>query len=120
MSSRRGAGSPAGDSGATGRGGAGEPASSTPQGSARPVIAAASFLLTLLCVVLAVFAGVANGLLVLATIFAAVFAWAVGAFRRGFWVAIDPYDSSSRLDDLDGARISRAEGGDHDGEEPVA
>lgn len=59
-------------------------------GSAMPLIRWASGLLTLLCVVLAVITGVANGLLVLATIFAAVFAWANGAFTSGFWVAEMP------------------------------
>lgn len=55
------------------------------QGSGRVIIGMASLNLTLLCVVLAVLAGVANGLLVLATIFAATFAWSVGAFSRSFW-----------------------------------
>lgn len=55
-------------------------------GSARPLIAWAALVLTLLCVVLAVVVGRANGLLVLATVFAVVFAWAVGAFTRWFWV----------------------------------
>lgn len=54
-------------------------------GSARPLIAWIALLLTLLCVVLAVVTLRANGLLVLALIFAAVFTWAVGAFSRGFW-----------------------------------
>ena len=54
-------------------------------GSARVVIAAAAFLLALLCVVLAFVAGVANGLLILATVFAVIFAWAVGALRASFW-----------------------------------
>lgn len=49
------------------------------------VIRYASFLLTLLCVVLAVVAGAANGLLLLATIFAATFAWSVGFFNRAYW-----------------------------------
>jgi hypothetical protein len=44
-----------------------------------------SAVLTLLCVVVAWVTGLANGVLVLATIFAAVFAWSVGAFRASFW-----------------------------------
>jgi len=67
------------------RGTVGTDAAATPIGSARPVIAWASFVLTLLCVVLAVLAGVANGLLLLATIFAATFAWSVGCFNRAYW-----------------------------------
>lgn len=51
----------------------------------RVVIGMTSLNLTILCVALAFVAGVANGLLVLATIFAAVFAWAAGAFSRSFW-----------------------------------
>ncbi|WP_181158123.1 hypothetical protein [Microbacterium sp. MYb64] len=54
-------------------------------GSARPLIAWVALLLALLCVVLAVVTMRANGLLVMALIFAAAFAWAVGAFTRGFW-----------------------------------
>lgn len=55
------------------------------QGSALPLIRVASLVLTLLCVVLALAAGIANGLLVLATIFAAVFIWSVGGFTKQFW-----------------------------------
>lgn len=55
-------------------------------GSARPLIAWVSLLLALLCVLLAFLAGIDNGLLVLATVFAVIFAWAVGAFTRAFWV----------------------------------
>ena len=51
------------------------------------LIAWASGLLALLCVVLVVVTLRANGLLILATIFAAVFAWSVGAFNRNFWSA---------------------------------
>lgn len=50
-------------------------------GSARPLIALASALLTLLCVALAFVFGVANGLLILATIFVVVHAWALGFIR---------------------------------------
>lgn len=50
-------------------------------GSARPLIALASAVLTLLCVALAVALGVANGLLLLATIFVVVHAWALGFIR---------------------------------------
>lgn len=57
------------------------------RGSALVLIQYVSVLLALLCVVLAFIFGVANGLLVLATIFAAVFAWSVGAFNKGFWSA---------------------------------
>lgn len=51
----------------------------------RVVVGMAALNLTILCVVLAFFAGVANGLLILATLFSAVFAWAAGAFSRSFW-----------------------------------
>lgn len=54
-------------------------------GTARPVIAWIALLLTVLCVVLAVVTMRANGLLVLALIFAFTFAWAVGALTRAFW-----------------------------------
>lgn len=56
-------------------------------GSARIVIGMAALVLTLLCVVLACVVGLSNGLLVLALIFAAVYAWAAGAFARDghFW-----------------------------------
>lgn len=56
-----------------------------PRGSALTLISYASALLTLLCVVLAFVAGIANGLLVLATISAAIFAWSVGFFNRAYW-----------------------------------
>lgn len=56
-------------------------------GTARVVIGMASFFLTVLCVVLAFVFGVANGLLVLATVFLGVFIWAVGAYRSTFWSA---------------------------------
>ncbi|MDA4893266.1 hypothetical protein [Microbacterium resistens] len=44
-----------------------------------------SLLLTVLCLVLALVTMRANGLLLLATVFAVVFSWAVGGFTRGFW-----------------------------------
>ncbi|WP_141651292.1 hypothetical protein [Microbacterium sp. 3J1] len=78
-----GSGEPTGERAEVDRGSAGAAAPAT--GSARIVIGMAALNLTILCVVLACFAGVANGLLVLATIFAAVFAWAAGAFTRSFW-----------------------------------
>lgn len=78
-----GSGEPTGDGAEVDRGSAGAAAPAT--GSVRVVIGMASLNLTILCVVLACFAGVANGLLVLATLFAAVFAWAVGAYSRSFW-----------------------------------
>lgn len=56
-------------------------------GTARVTIAAVAMFLTLLCVGLAVALQVANGLLVLATIFAAAYAWAIGAFNKRFWLA---------------------------------
>jgi len=80
-----GSGTPTGDRASAGRGSAGEQPRPDRIGSARVVIGMASLNLTILCVVLAFVAGVANGLLVLATIFAAVFAWAAGAFSRSFW-----------------------------------
>lgn len=54
-------------------------------GSARPLIAWLALLAALLCVVLAFVGRVDNGLMVLATVFAVIFAWAVGAFTRAFW-----------------------------------
>lgn len=68
-------------------------------GSARPLIAWASLLLTAVCLLVVVVTMRANGILVLATLFAAVFAWAIGAFTRSFWVADER--TSSRLDDVD-------------------
>lgn len=68
-------------------------------GSARPLIAWAALLLTLLFVVLAVVAGRANGLLVLATVFAGVFVWALGAHRASWWVADE--EASRRYDAID-------------------
>lgn len=50
-----------------------------------PLISWASALLTLLCVVLALVVGVANGLLVLATVFVAIFTWSVGGFKASSW-----------------------------------
>lgn len=68
-------------------------------GTARPLIAWVAFTLTVLCVVLAIIAGRANGLLVLATLFLFTGIWAIGAFRATWWVA-DPA-TSRRLDTLD-------------------
>lgn len=79
-----GDGAPIGESVTSGRGTSGDAAPAR-TGSARVVIGMASLNLTILCVVLAFIAGAANGLLVLATVFAVVFAWAIGAFSRGFW-----------------------------------
>ena len=56
-----------------------------PIGTARVVIATAAAVLLLLCVTLAAIAGVANGLLLGATICLAVFLWAIGAHRAAFW-----------------------------------
>lgn len=75
---------PHGDEVSSGRGSAGE-SSPDPTGGARIVIGMAAMMLSLLCVVLAFIFGVANGLLVLATIFAGVFFWAIGAYHRAFW-----------------------------------
>jgi archaellum biogenesis protein FlaJ (TadC family) len=58
-----------------------------PIGTARVTIAAAATFLSLLCVVLAIIAGVNNGLMVLATVFLLVLIWAVGAHRLAFWIA---------------------------------
>lgn len=54
-------------------------------GSARVLIAMVALLFTLTCVAAAFVVGVANGLLILATVFAAIFAWSVGALRASFW-----------------------------------
>lgn len=56
-------------------------------GTARIALGMLFFWLTILCVVLAFIFGVANGLLLLATVFGAGFAWAAGAFSRNFWSA---------------------------------
>lgn len=93
-----GPGTPAGESGAVGRGTAGE-AAPTRTGTARPLIAWAALLLTVLCVVLAVITTRANGLLILATVFLVVWVWAIGAHRRSWWLADDA--TSRRLDDVD-------------------
>lgn len=63
----------------------GADAAAAPKGSALTLIAWTSGLLTLLCVVLSLIFMVANGLLILATVFAAIFAWSIGAFSRSFW-----------------------------------
>lgn len=73
-----------GDGSTSGRGTSGE-AAPTPIGGTRVVIATGAMLLTLLCVGLAIEVGVRNGLLILAIIFAVVYAWAIGAFSPGFW-----------------------------------
>lgn len=80
---------PTGDVGAGRDGGAGELAVPHRQGSARPLIAWVSLLLTALCLVLALVTVRANGLLLLATIFAVVLVWAVGGFRSDFWAGRD-------------------------------
>lgn len=68
-------------------------------GSARPLIAWAAFLLTLLCVVLAVVTMRANGLLLLGTVFLAIGVWATGAYRWSWWCADD--ETSRRLTAVD-------------------
>lgn len=59
----------------------------------------AMFLLTLLCVALAFGAGVRNGLLILATVFAVAFVWSVGGFTKAFWFA--DAETSARLAAVD-------------------
>lgn len=54
-------------------------------GSAVVLIRYVSAVLTLLCVAVAWVTGLANGVVLLATFFAAVFAWSVGALSRDFW-----------------------------------
>lgn len=54
-------------------------------GSVRPLIGAMSLLLTVLCLVLAWVSGVANGVLLLATVFAVVWVWSIGGFTAAFW-----------------------------------
>lgn len=66
-------------------GGTGVPVVSSRQGSARPLIAVASLLLTVLCLVLVVVRMQADGVLILATVFAGVHVWAIGAHRKSFW-----------------------------------
>lgn len=73
-----------GDGSTSGRGTSGE-AAPTPIGGTRVVISTLALMLTLLCVGLAIEVGVRNGLLILATIFAVTYAWAIGAFTRDFW-----------------------------------
>lgn len=70
-------------------------------GSALPLIRLVSLLLTLLCVVVAWVTLRANGVLVLAAIFAVIFLWSCGVFTREFWVADEVPGSLSRLDELD-------------------
>ncbi len=81
-----GSGSPSGDWAPAGRRTAGDNAPLR-IGSARVTIATVATFLTLLCSGLAAAFGVANGLLILALIFAAVLAWALGAFTKRFWLA---------------------------------
>lgn len=84
MTSGMGAGERTGEFRGQVRGG-GSGGRSLRRGSALTLIAWVSALLTLLCVVLAFVAGVANGLLLLAMIFAATFTWSVGGFQAHFW-----------------------------------
>lgn len=65
------------------QGGAGERALRI--GSAMPLIQIASGLLTVLCLALVWVSMTANGVLVLATVFAATFLWSIGAFRASTW-----------------------------------
>lgn len=65
------------------QGSAGEPALRI--GSALPLIRLASGLLTALCLVIVWVSMTANGVMVIATIFAAIFLWSIGAYTRGFW-----------------------------------
>lgn len=81
-----GSGLPTGDGAPTERRTAGDNAPLR-IGTARVTIAAVAMFLTLFCVGLAIGYGVANGLLVLATIFAAAYAWAIGAFTKRYWLA---------------------------------
>lgn len=80
-----GSGLPTGDGAPTERRTAGDNAPLR-IGTARVTIAAVAMFLTLLCVGLAVRFGIANGLLILATIFAVAYAWAIGAFTKRFWL----------------------------------
>lgn len=79
-----GPGQAPGDGSTSGRGTAGEAAPSRTE-SARPLIAWAALLLALICVAAAFATGMRNGVLVLGTVFAVVFIWAVGGFTRAFW-----------------------------------
>lgn len=54
-------------------------------GSALPLIRLASGLLTVLCLVVVWVTLTANGVLLLATVFAAIFLWSFGVFTRAFW-----------------------------------
>lgn len=74
-----------GDGSTAGPGSAGEQPGSDRTGSARMVIGMASFMLTLLCVVITVVTWTVNGVAVLGTAFLIVFIWAIGAHRRAFW-----------------------------------
>lgn len=66
-------------------------------GSALPLIRLASLVLTLLCVVVAWVTVRANGVLVLATVFAAIHLGSWGVFTRAWWVSDDP--EYARIDD---------------------
>lgn len=85
MSSRSwGPGQAPGDGSEVDRGSVGTAAPAT--GSARVVIGMASLVLTVLSLVLWLFVSrERDGLLLLVTVFAAVFLWAIGAFTRQFW-----------------------------------
>lgn len=54
-------------------------------GSALPLIQLVSLVLTLLCLAVVWVSMTANGVLVLATIFAVTFLWSCGVFSRAFW-----------------------------------
>ena len=68
-------------------------------GSARPLIAWIALLFTVLCVVIAVVTMRANGVLILAGVFLAVWVWAIGAHRWSFWFADE--EMSGRLGAVD-------------------
>lgn len=72
-----------GDSRVRAQGSAGEPALRV--GSALPLIRLASGLLMVLCLVVVWVTLTANGVLVAATVFAAIFLWSCGVFSRSFW-----------------------------------
>ncbi|WP_157541024.1 hypothetical protein [Microbacterium sp. XT11] len=75
-----------GDGSTAGPGSAGEQPGSDRIGSARVVIGMASLVLSVSTLVLWLFVSrERDGLLLLATVFLAVFLWAIGAFTRGFW-----------------------------------
>lgn len=81
-------GAPSGDGASAGRGSAGEQPRPDRIGSARVVIGMASLILTLLSLFLwLVTSRERDGLLLLVTIFAVTFIWAIGAFTRSFWTS---------------------------------